>query len=145
MISFLRHLLLAEWICLILCHVFAICQKCWFSSFIRRKWGWNASRTLRAYGDASLCETTFHDWFLCFKQGDFDADDRLHEERSKTFQDSELDAFLDESPFRTQKKLALALGAVFKAIYKQLHALGMNQKQGTWAAHDLKLKEVERR
>ena len=35
----------------------------------------------KVYGDAPLSETTCRDWFRCFKDGDFDVDDRPREGR----------------------------------------------------------------
>ena len=96
-------------------------------------------------GDAALSETTCCDWFRRFKDGDFDLDDRSREGRPKTFEDAELEALLDENPCQTQEELALALAVTRQAISKQLHALGIIEKQRTWFPYDLKPRDVERR
>ncbi|GJQ85356.1 hypothetical protein Trydic_g10130 [Trypoxylus dichotomus] len=73
---------------------------------------------------------------------DFDIDDRPCEERPKTFKDAGLEALLHEDPCQTQqdnKSFHWELSA------KQLLALGLIQKQGTWVPCDLKLRDVERR
>ena len=44
----------------------------------------------KVYGDAALSETTYRDWFRCFKDGDFDVDDRPREGRPKTFEDADV-------------------------------------------------------
>ena len=44
----------------------------------------------KVYRDAALSETTCHDWFRYFKDGDFDVDDRPSEERPKTFEDADV-------------------------------------------------------
>ena len=44
----------------------------------------------KVYGDASLSETTCHDWFRRFRSGDFDVDGRPREERPKTFEDADV-------------------------------------------------------
>lgn len=105
-----------------------------------------AHRELRkVYGDAAPSETTCRDWFRRFKDGDFDVADRPREGRPKTFEDSELEALLDEDSAQTQEELASTLGVTRQAISKRLHALGMIQKQGTWVPYDLKPRDVERR
>ena len=100
-----------------------------------------AHREFQKCYDATLSEI----WFLRFKDGDFDVDDRPHEGRPKTFENAELEALLDEDPCHTQEELASALGVTCPAIYKRLHALGMIQKQGTWVLYYLKPWDVERR
>ena len=42
------------------------------------------------HGDSVLHETTCHDWFRRFKDGDFDVDDRPMEGRPKTFEDADV-------------------------------------------------------
>ena len=54
--------------------------------FHSKKTAAQAHRDLqKVYGDAALSETTCCDWFRCFKDGDFDFDDRSREVRLKTF------------------------------------------------------------
>ena len=53
------------------------------------------------YGNDALSETTSHDLFRFFKDGDFDVDNRPRERRPKTFGDAELEALLDEDKFQT--------------------------------------------
>ena len=42
----------------------------------------------KVYGDAALSEITCRDWLCCFKDGDFNVDDRLREGRPETFKDA---------------------------------------------------------
>ena len=42
------------------------------------------------YGDAALSETMCRDWFRCFKDGEFNVDDRPREGRPKTFEDADV-------------------------------------------------------
>ena len=44
----------------------------------------------KVYRDAALSETTCLDWFRHSKDGDFDVDDRPHEEKPKTFEDADV-------------------------------------------------------
>ncbi|GJQ76191.1 hypothetical protein Trydic_g1934 [Trypoxylus dichotomus] len=75
----------------------------------------------------------------------FDVDDRPGEGRSQTFEGAELEALLDEDPWKTKQELSSALGVTRQGISNRLYALEMVQKQGTWVPYDLKPKDVERR
>ena len=44
----------------------------------------------KVYGDAAPSETTCHDWFRRFKDGDFDVDDRPREGRPKISEDADV-------------------------------------------------------
>ena len=80
--------------------------------FHSKKTAAEAHRELqKVYGDAALSKTTCRDWFRRFKDGDFDIDDRKREERQKTFEDTDLEALLDEDPCQTQEELASSLPA----------------------------------
>ena len=95
----------------------------------------------KVYGDAVLSKTTCRDWFRRFKDGDFDIDDRKREGRPKTFEDTDLEALLDEDPCQTQEEPS-SLEVTRQTISKRLHALGMIQKQGTWVPYDLKPRDA---
>ena len=59
--------------------------------FHSKKTAAEAHRELqKVYGDAALRETTYHDWFRRFKDGDFDVDDRPREGRLKTFEGADV-------------------------------------------------------
>ena len=59
--------------------------------FHSKKTATEAHRELqKVYGDAALSETTCRDWLHCFKNGDFDVDDRPREGRPKTFEDADV-------------------------------------------------------
>ena len=97
--------------------------------FYSKKTAAEAHRELQnVYGDDALSERTCRDYFRCYKDGDFNVNDRPRQGRPKTFQDAELQAFLDEDPCQTQEVLALALGVTCQ----------------TWVPYDLKPRDVER-
>jgi len=56
---------------------------------------------VEVYGEAALNETMYHDWFRCFKSGDFDMADNEHIGRPKLVEDAELEALFDEDPCQT--------------------------------------------
>ena len=58
-------------------------------SFHSKKTAAEAHRELqKVYGDVALSEPTCRDWFRRIKDSDFDVDDRPHEGRPKTFEDT---------------------------------------------------------
>jgi len=80
---------------------------------------------VEVYGEATLSETTCHDWFRCFTNGDSDVEYKEHAGRPKFVEDAELEALLDEDPFHMQEELANSLGVVQSTISMRLKALGM--------------------
>ncbi|EGI62180.1 Mariner Mos1 transposase [Acromyrmex echinatior] len=97
------------------------------------------------YGEAAISERTCREWFQCFKNGDFDVEDRYSGGREKIFEDAELEVLLDQDSCQNQKELARSLGMTQPAISKRLKAMGMIQKQGNWVPYELKSRDVERR
>lgn len=100
---------------------------------------------LEAYGDASLSERSCQEWFVKFGNDEFDVEDKQRSGRPKVYEDSELEALLDEDSCQTQEELALVLGVTQPAISQRLQSLGMIQKQGTWVPYELKPRNVEAR
>jgi len=67
--------------------------------------------------------------------------------REKVFEDTELEALLEQDSCQNQEELARSLGVTpnwEQAISKCLEAMGMIQKQGNWVPYELKPRDVER-
>ncbi|GFT45893.1 mariner Mos1 transposase [Trichonephila clavipes] len=96
------------------------------------------------YGEAAISERTCREWFQRYKNGDFDVEDQ-HGGGREVFEDTELEALLDQDSCQTQQELAGSLGVTQQAISKRLKVMGMIQKQGNWVPYDLKPRDVERR
>jgi len=62
------------------------------------------------YGETAISERTCRQWFQCFKNGDFDIEDRHGGERENVFKNAELEALLYEDSCQTQEELAGLLG-----------------------------------
>ena len=60
------------------------------------------------------------EWFQKFKNGEFDVEDKKPSGRPKVYEDTELEALLDEDSCQTQKELALTLGVTQKTISYRL-------------------------
>ena len=56
---------------------------------------------LEAFGDNALSETTCRDWSRRYKAGNFDVEDKECPGQPKMFQDTELQALLDENDAQT--------------------------------------------
>ena len=79
------------------------------------------------------------------QERDFDVEDRHSGGREKVFEDSELEALLEQDSCQNQEELARSLGVTQQAISKRLKAMGVIQKQGNWVPYELKPRDVERR
>lgn len=97
----------------------------------------------KVYVDAALNETACHDWFPRFKRCDLNVEDCSREGGPKTFEDTELEAMLDEDPGQTHNGLVSMLQATLQAISKRFHALRMIQEQISRVPHDLKPRVLE--
>ena len=60
---------------------------------------------VEAYSEHALGKSQF-EWFKKFKSGDFDVRNEKHGKPPKKFEDSELQALLDENDAQTQQQLA---------------------------------------
>jgi len=91
---------------------------------------------VEAYGEHALGKSQCFEWFEKFKSGDFDV---RNEERKqiffggkppKKFEDSELQALLDEDDAPIQQQLADQLNVTREAVSIRLKSMGKIQKMG---------------
>lgn len=83
------------------------------------------------YGECAPSKSMCEKWFQCFKDGDFN----MEEKRSgapKKFEDAELEALLHENPAQTLKELATTLDVSQTCVSKRLKAMGKSQEDGKW-------------
>ncbi|XGW13289.1 hypothetical protein V3C99_013710, partial [Haemonchus contortus] len=97
------------------------------------------------YGEQAPSERTCREWFQRFRNGDFDLKDRERSVQPKKFEDSQLQALLDEDPAQTQAELALELSVNRATISRRLHEMGKIRKLGKWVPHQLSEKQLEAR
>lgn len=93
---------------------------------------------VEAYGKHALGKSQCFEWFKKFKNGHFDVRNEERGRPSKKFEDSELQALLDENDAQTQKQLARQLNVTREAVSARLKAMGKIQKMGKWVPHELK-------
>jgi len=97
---------------------------------------------VETYGDNALSETTCRDWFRRFNDDNFDLSDKKRENRPRTVENCQLQAFLDEVD---HKKCLPSNWVSQAAISMRLHAMGKVQKVGKWVPHELNDRQMERR
>jgi len=91
---------------------------------------------VEAYGEHAFGKSQCFKWFKKVKSGDFDV---RNEKRGKPkkFEDSELQALLDEDDAQTQQQLADQLNVIREAVSIRLKSVGKIQKMGKWVPHEL--------
>jgi len=85
---------------------------------------------VEAYGEHAFGKSQCFEWFKKFKSGDFDLRNEERGKPSKKFEDSELQALLDEDDAQTQQ-LADQLNVTQEAISIRLKSMGKIQKMGS--------------
>lgn len=100
---------------------------------------------VEAYSVHAPTQSTCERWFVRFRNGDFDLEDKERPGQPKKFEDEELQALLDENSCRTQKELALVLNVDQTTIGKRLHAMGKIRKLGKWVPHQLNENQLNAR
>ena len=106
--------------------------------FPSKKTAAEAHRELqKVYGDTALSETTCHDWFRHFKDGDFDVDDRPRKGRPKTFEDADVIYYelLNPNETITGKRYRTQLIRLSRALSQKMNtftvtAFELYQKDG---------------
>lgn len=99
---------------------------------------------VEAYSNCAPSERTCQEWFQQFKSGDYDVNDKQRSGQPKKFEDTELQALLDENLAQTLQELSAALNVTPMAVSKCLHVCRCNvnamekiQKEGKWVPHEL--------
>jgi len=82
------------------------------------------------------------EWFKKFKSGDFDV---RNEESPKKFENSELQALLDEDDAQTQEQLTDQLNVTRESVSIRLKSMRKIQKMRKWVPHELNERQQENR
>lgn len=97
------------------------------------------------YGESAPSQSSCAFWFERFRSGDFDVSDKERSGQPKKFEDSELQALLDENSTQTLEELSAALQVDKSTVSRRLHAMGKILKEGKWVPHELSERNIERR
>lgn len=100
---------------------------------------------IETYGEHAISQKTCENRFARFKSGKFDVADKERENRPKLFEDTELQALLDEDCTQSQQMLAEQLNVARQTISFRLKAMGKIQKMGKWVPHMLNERQQENR
>jgi [histone H3]-lysine36 N-dimethyltransferase SETMAR len=100
---------------------------------------------VEAYGDHALSEAACKRWFQRFRDNDFDVRNKERGKPPKKFEDTELEAILDEDDTLSQKQMAAMLNVSQQTISDRLKAMGKIQKCGKWVPHELNERQMENR
>ena len=100
---------------------------------------------VEAYGKHALGKSQCFEWFKQFRSGNFDVRNEERGRPPKKFQDSELQALLDEDDAQTQQQLADQLNVTREAVSIRLKAMEKIQKVGKWVPHELNERQQENR
>ena len=100
---------------------------------------------VEAYGEHALGKSQCFEWFKQFRSGNFDVRNEERGRPPKKFQDSELQALLDEDDAQTQQQLADQLNVTREAVSIRLKAMEKIQKVGKWVPHELNERQQENR
>jgi len=92
---------------------------------------------VEAYGEHALDKSQCFEWFKKFKSDDFDVRNEERGKPPKKFEDSELQALLDENDAQTQQQFADQLNVTREAVSICLKSMGKIQKMGKWVPHEL--------
>ena len=79
---------------------------------------------VEAFGEHALGKTQCFEWFKRFKSGDFDVRNEELGRPPKKFEDTDLQALLDEDDAQTQQQLADQLNVTREAISLRLKVMG---------------------
>lgn len=90
-----------------------------------------------AYGEYAPSNTTCKEWYRRFKGNDFNVRNEERGRPPKKFEDTELQALLDEDDTLSQEQMAEMLDIDRAAISRRLKAMGKIQKCGKWVPHEL--------
>ena len=119
----------------------------WFFCYHLKKTAAESHRMLvEAYGGYALGKSQCFEWFKKkkFKSGDFDVRNEERGKPPKKFEDSELQALLNEDDAQTQQ-LADQLNVTREAVSIRLKSMGKIQKMGKWVPHELNERQQENR
>jgi len=98
---------------------------------------------VEAYGEHALGTSQCFEWFKKFKSGDFDVRNEKRGKPPKKFEDSELQALLDDA--QTQQQLADQLNVTREDVSIRLKSMEKLQKMGKWVPHELNERQQENR
>ncbi|GFX74650.1 mariner Mos1 transposase [Trichonephila clavipes] len=91
---------------------------------------------VEAYSGNALSRSQCYRWFEKFQNGDFDVRNGERSRPTKNFEDTELQALLDEDDGQIQEHLAGQLNVNQSTVFCRLKAMGNIIKVDRWVPHE---------
>ena len=98
-----------------------------------------------AYGEDALSVRVCQQWFVKFRNNNFDLEDEQRSGKPRQLTSDDLQALLDENPRQSTRELAETLHADQSTVACRLYGMGKIQKAGRWVPHKLSAKNMEDR
>ena len=101
--------------------------------------------TCSVYGEDALSVRVCQQWFVKFRNNNFDLEDEQRSGKPRQLTSDDLQALLDENPRQAIRELAETLHVDQSTVDRRLHEMGKIQKAGRWVPHKLSAKNMEDR
>lgn len=106
----------------------------------------SAGRINNAFGADTVSERTVREWFVRFRAGDKNLQDKPRSGRPSELSDERLMQLVRAEPQRTTRELAEALGGISNStVFEHLKAMGFMSKLSKWVPHQLTDGQRQRR
>ena len=99
----------------------------------------------QAYGEGTIGASTCREWFIKFRNGEKDIQDKARSGRPKENTDEDLQTLLNEDATQSTTILAKKLGCNQSTVVRRLKAMGKIQKVGKWVPHQLSERNTNQR
>lgn len=96
-----------------------------------------AERIRQAFGGECLSDRVAQQWFLRFRSGDEDLEEKPRSGRPRAFDDETLQNLIEVDPRKTCEDVARELKCDEAMVRKRLHELGFTKKLDKWVPHRL--------
>jgi len=92
---------------------------------------------MKVWGEDSVTERTVQRWFVRFRAGDFNLEDKPREGRPTGIDNDVLKEHIQAEPSQTLRELALIFNVTHKTIANHLHCMGKVWKHDRWVPYKL--------
>ncbi|XP_026829826.1 histone-lysine N-methyltransferase SETMAR-like [Ooceraea biroi] len=96
-----------------------------------------AKKICVVYGDNAVSERTVREWFVKFRRGEFNVEDRPRSGRPSAVDDDQIKALITNNQHITTREIAERLKVSNSTIYEHLMRLGFVSRLDVWVPHEL--------
>lgn len=120
-------------------------RHCLLYEYRRRSSATTANANINEVYPNAVNVRTCQRWFLRFRSGDMDLNDKPRSGRPEIIDEEALLAAIEEDPRRTIQDLATFLNISWSTVQEHLHKLGKVWREGVWIPHHLTDSQREQR